>query len=112
MLINPGLALYDGTDGTDGTGADASWATNDQNSIDAILSNLGIVNELYKSEAAGQKSDGTTTPQTELGLLTGSYETTYSPFYDASDAIIEHTADTPIATDGFLLVKDGNNEPW
>jgi len=81
------------------------WGTSkvtSQAELDEILIGLGVVGELYKSEPGN--------PVKEYGSLAGSYESSYNP--DLSGGTIRYLSNSPYATEAFLFVKDGNNEPW
>lgn len=67
-----------------------------------IAANIGDIDELYKQNVGGS----------EVGALADSYRTEFfNTPTDPSEAIITYTGDGPIATDAFLLVKDGNQSP-
>lgn len=74
-----------------------------QAAINTILEGLGIDTLLYKSDVGGSDS----------GPFAGSYDTTFSNTpTDPANALIEYiTGMTFIDNPGFLLVKDGNQEP-
>jgi hypothetical protein len=84
-----------------------------QSAIDAFIAGiLGLSVELYKSDV--RESDG---GSIESGLLTGSYDTTFSPLpppgenADPTGATIVYTGGLAVGPTAYLLVKDGNAAP-
>lgn len=65
--------------------------------LSAIAGYIGDADLLYKDNVGG----------IEEGLLTGSYETTFSPSGDESDATITYTGGDIVGQPAYLLVKDG-----
>ena len=87
--------------------------TNDQDGImdeidDYFLSIYGVDSSIYPVELYKAEAD----PFAELGLLAGSYDTTFIPTTDeASGATIVNTGGPIVGADAYLLVKDGQMTP-
>lgn len=73
-----------------------------QAEIDAyLLSNYGLLNLLYKDNDGGS----------EEGSFTDDYGTVFDPAGDPEDAVITWDGPGTITAPGYLLVKDGNQDP-
>jgi hypothetical protein len=83
-------------------GGDCDPASNNNSGMIKCLKQLGVQGETYKDE------DGT-----ESGVLAGSYTVTYSDCFngDCHSFTIEYNGGL-IATDAYLVVKDGKNDPY
>ncbi|MBC8442308.1 MAG: PEP-CTERM sorting domain-containing protein [Deltaproteobacteria bacterium] len=76
---------------------------NPDNSTKQIISYIETtysINEIYKAELEG-----------ESGVLNGSYDTNIN-WSIGSGGTIAWNSGTPTATDAYLLVKDGKNDPF
>jgi len=86
------------------TGLGQEGNQNSQSVIDGIVAGyIGSAVGLYKDDVGVGES----------GTLAGSYQTVFSnSATDPADALISYTGGPIVDNPAYLLVKDGNHEPW